>query len=130
MGQVVSAVMPSVVSSTAVLQAKLWYAQRISAMVLGLCVAVHLLIMFYAIRGGLTAGEILGRTQGNWLFAIFYEVFVLACFVHAPIGVANILRENFPQSDKLTVLPWILACLILVLGTTAVIGVFTGGVGQ
>ncbi|QKM63683.1 succinate dehydrogenase [Polynucleobacter antarcticus] len=122
--------MPSVVSSTAVLQAKLWYAQRISAMVLGLCVAVHLLIMFYAIRGGLTAGEILGRTQGNWLFAIFYEVFVLACFVHAPIGVANILRENFPQSDKLTVLPWILACLILVLGTTAVIGVFTGGVGQ
>ncbi|WP_415836184.1 succinate dehydrogenase [Polynucleobacter antarcticus] len=125
-----SAVMPSVVSSTAVLQAKLWYAQRISAMVLGLCVAVHLLIMFYAIRGGLTAGEILGRTQGNWLFAIFYEVFVLACFVHAPIGVANILRENFPQSDKLTVLPWILACLILVLGTTAVIGVFTGGVGQ
>lgn len=130
MGQVVSAVMPSVVSSTAVLQAKLWYAQRISAMVLGLCVAVHLLIMFYAIRGGLTAGEILGRTQGNWLFAIFYEVFVLACFVHAPIGIANILRENFPQADKLTVLPWILACLILVLGTTAVIGVFTGGVGQ
>ena len=32
--------------------------------------------IFYAIRGGLTAGEILGRTQGNWLFAIFYEIFV------------------------------------------------------
>lgn len=114
---------------TAVLQAKLWYAQRISAMVLGLCVAIHLLIMFYAIRGGLTAGEILGRTQGNWFFAIFYEVFVLACFVHAPIGIANILRENFPGSSKVAILPWLLACLILVLGTTAVIGVFTGGVG-
>jgi fumarate reductase subunit C len=116
--------------SSALLQAKLWYAQRISAMVLGLCVAIHLFIMFYAIRGGLTAGEILGRTQGNWLFAIFYEVFVLACFVHAPIGLANILRENFLRSSAVRVLPWALAVLILVLGTTAVIGVFTGGVGR
>jgi len=41
-----------------VLQAKLWYAQRISAMVLGICVAVHLGMIFYAIRGGLTAQEI------------------------------------------------------------------------
>ena len=122
--------MNTAVHSDAILQAKLWYAQRISAMVLGLCVAIHLFIMFYAIRGGLTAGEILGRTQGNWLFAIFYEVFVLACFVHAPIGLANILRENFPRSPGVGVLPWILATLILVLGTTAVIGVFTGGVGR
>jgi len=99
-------------------------------MVLGLCVAIHLLIMFYAIRGGLTADEILGRTQGNWFFALFYEIFVLACFVHAPIGIANILRENFPHSAGVRVLPWILAALILILGTTAVIGVFTGGVGR
>ena len=118
------------ISNTALLQARLWYAQRISAMVLGLCVAIHLFIMFYAIRGGLTAGEILGRTQGNWLFAIFYEVFVLACLVHAPIGLANILRENFPRSSGLIVFPWALAALILVLGTAAVIGVFTGGVGR
>jgi fumarate reductase subunit C len=118
------------ISNTALLQARLWYAQRISAMVLGLCVAIHLFIMFYAIHGGLTAGEILGRTQGNWLFAIFYEVFVLACFVHAPIGFANILRENFPRSSGLAVFPWVLAGLILILGTAAVIGVFTGGVGR
>ena len=118
------------ISNTALLQARLWYAQRISAMVLGLCVAIHLFIMFYAIRGGLTAGEILGRTQGNWFFAIFYQVFVLACFVHAPIGLANILRENFPRSSGVSVLPWVLAALILGLGTAAVIGVFTGGVGR
>ena len=108
--------------STGVLQAKLWYAQRISAMVLGLCVAIHLVIIFYAIRGGLSAQEILGRTQGNILFAIFYEV-----FVHAPIGVANILQETLPKSGLSKPLAWILALLILVLGTTAVIGVFTGG---
>lgn len=113
--------------STGVLQAKLWYAQRISAMVLGICVAIHLLIIFYAIRGGLSAQEILGRTQGNVLFAIFYEIFVLACFVHAPIGVANILQETFPKSELAKPLAWMLALLILVLGTAAVVGVFTGG---
>jgi fumarate reductase subunit C len=113
--------------STAVLQAKLWYAQRISAMILGICVAIHLLIIFYAIRGGLSAQEILGRTQGNIAFAIFYEVFVLACFVHAPIGLANILQETFPNSGLAKPLSWMLALLILVLGSTAVIGVFTGG---
>jgi fumarate reductase subunit C len=113
--------------STNVLQAKLWYAQRISAMVLGLCVAIHLVIIFYAIRGGLSAQEILGRTQGNVLFAIFYEIFVLACFVHAPIGMANILQETFPKSGLARPIAWILALLILILGTTAVVGVFTGG---
>jgi fumarate reductase subunit C len=111
-----------------VLQAKLWYAQRISAMVLGICVAIHLLIIFYAIRGGLSAQEILGRTQGNIGFAIFYETFVLACFVHAPIGVANILQETFPTSGLAKPISTLLAILILVLGTVAVCGVFTGGV--
>jgi fumarate reductase subunit C len=110
-----------------VLQAKLWYAQRISAMVLGLCVAIHLLIIFYAIRGGLSAQEILGRTQGNLAFAIFYEIFVLACFVHAPIGVANILQETFPKSGLANPISSLLALLILVLGTVAVLGVYTGG---
>jgi fumarate reductase subunit C len=113
--------------SQAVMQAKLWYAQRISAMVLGLCVSIHLVIIFYAIRGGLTAEEILGRTQGNIAFAIFYEIFVLACFVHAPIGLANILEETFSKGFISKVLSSALAVLILVLGTTAVIGVYTGG---
>ena len=115
------------IMSTSVLQAKLWYAQRISAMVLGLCVAIHLVIIFYAIRGGLSAEEILGRTQGNVLFAFFYEIFVIACFVHAPIGVANILQETLPKSGLAKACSWVLALLILVLGTTAVIGVYTGG---
>jgi len=113
--------------SQVVLQAKLWYAQRISAMVLGLCVSIHLIIIFYAIRGGLSAEEILGRTQGNIAFAIFYEIFVLACFVHAPIGLANILEETFCKGFISKALSWVLAALIIVLGTTAVIGVFTGG---
>ena len=110
-----------------VLQAKLWYAQRISAMVLGICVAAHLVIIFYAIRGGLSAQEILGRTQGNMLFAIFYEIFILACFVHAPIGMANILQETFPKSGVARPVASILGVFILVLGSTAVVGLYTGG---
>ena len=113
--------------SQAVMQVKLWYAQRISAMVLGLCVSIHLVIIFYAIRGGLTAEEILGRTQGNIAFAIFYEIFVLACFVHAPIGLANTLEETFSKGFISKTLSLLLAILILILGTTAVIGVYTGG---
>jgi fumarate reductase subunit C len=113
--------------SAAVLQAKLWYAQRISAMILGICVAVHLIIIFYAIRGGLTAQEILGRTQGSLTFALFYEIFVLACFVHAPIGIANILQEAFPKGRLAVPLSLVLAILILLLGSTAVFGLFTGG---
>ena len=113
--------------SAAVLQAKLWYAQRISAMILGICVAIHLIIIFYAIRGGLSAQEILGRTQGNLAFALFYEIFVLACFVHAPIGVSNILQEALPNSGLAKPISWLLAILISTLGTTAVIGVYSGG---
>ena len=110
-----------------VLQAKLWYAQRISAMVLGICVAVHLVMIFYAIRGGLTAQEILGRTQGNVLFAFFYEVYVLACFIHAPIGISNILQETFPKSAIAKPVAGALGLLILILGSAAVLGVYTGG---
>ena len=106
-----------------VLQAKLWYAQRISAMVLGICVAVHLVMIFYAIRGGLTAQEILGRTQGNVLFAFFYEVIVLACFIHAPIGISNILQETFPKSAIAKPVAGALGLLILILGSAAVLGV-------
>jgi fumarate reductase subunit C len=72
--------------------------QRTSASVLGLCVLVHLVGMIYAVNGGLTAAEILDRTQGNWVFLAFYVVFALACAVHAPIGLLNIVKDWFGWS--------------------------------
>ena len=36
----------------------LWLAQRASAAVLAVCVLVHIAVMVYAVRGGLSAGEI------------------------------------------------------------------------
>lgn len=71
----------------------LWLAQRASAAVLGLCVLVHLATMIYAVRGGLTAAEILGRTSGSVAWFAFYTVFVLAIAVHVPIGLRAVLLE-------------------------------------
>ena len=44
-------------------QAWLWFAQRASAALLGFFVLVHLATMIYAVRNGLSAGEILARQQ-------------------------------------------------------------------
>ena len=108
----------------AVQQAKRWYWQRISAMVLTTCVLVHLAGMVYAVRGGLSAAEILGRTQGNWGFAAFYATFVLACAVHVPVGVANIAREWWSMSEGAALwLSRVFALLLLVMGLRAVFAV-------
>jgi fumarate reductase subunit C len=71
----------------------LWIAQRASAAVLALCVAVHLATIIYAVQGGLSAAEILERTRGNAAWLAFYSVFVLAVTVHAPIGLRAIFTE-------------------------------------
>ena len=71
----------------------LWIAQRATAGVLALCVAVHLVTMIVAVRGGLSAADILGRTRGNVAWAAFYGTFVLAVAVHAPIGLRSIAAE-------------------------------------
>ena len=75
------------------LQTTLWIAQRVSAMVLALCVVVHLVTIVYAVRGGLTAAEILARTHGNQAWLAFYSLFVLAVAVHAPIGLRTVAGE-------------------------------------
>jgi fumarate reductase subunit C len=74
-------------------QVLLWAAQRVSAVVLAVCVVVHLVTAIYAIRSGLSAAEILSRTRGSASWAAFYGVFVAAVAVHAPIGLRNVLSE-------------------------------------
>lgn len=74
-------------------EARLFLLQRASALVLAPLVLVHLGLVIYAVRGGLDAAEILGRTRGSLAWALFYGLFVVAAAVHAPIGLRNILRE-------------------------------------
>jgi len=75
-------------------QVLLWGAQRASAVLLALCIVVHLVTLIYAVRNGLSAAEILGRTQGNALWLAFYLIFVAAIAVHAPIGLRTVLAES------------------------------------
>jgi fumarate reductase subunit C len=72
---------------------RLWLAQRASAGVLVICVAVHLATMVAAVRGGLSAAEILNRTRGSFGWAAFYALFVVAVSIHAPIGLRTVVSE-------------------------------------
>ncbi len=74
-------------------EAFLWVIQRASAAVLALCVLVHLATLVYAVQGGLTAAEILGRTRGNVGWLAFYLLFVFAITLHVPIGLRAVLGE-------------------------------------
>ena len=113
----------------AVAQARRWLWQRISAMVLALCVVLHLAGMVWAVRGGLTAAEILARTQGNAPLAAFYAVFVLGCAVHVPIGLVAIAREwwRWPPAAAAWFARAVTAALLL-LGLRAVWAVYAPGV--
>lgn len=106
----------------------LYLAQRGSAAVLALAVAVHLATMMHAVRGGLTAGEILMRTKGNGWFFAFYAVFVLAAAVHAPIGLRSVVREWTPwRGRSLDGAMLGFSALIVVLGLRAAFAVFLPG---
>ena len=103
----------------------LWLAQRASAAVLALCVTVHLATIGYAVRGGLTAAEILGRTRGSAGWLAFYSVFIIACAVHAPIGLRPVLTEWLGwrgRSREAFVLAF--GVLLALLGMRAVLAVF------
>ncbi len=106
-------------------QTLLWLAQRASAALLALCVAVHLATMIYAIRGGLSAAEILARTRGSAGWFAFYSLFVFAVTVHAPIGLRPVLGEwlgwRGASRDLFLVAT---AMLLAALGMRAVFGVF------
>ena len=56
----------------------LYLLQRITALAMAPLVLGHLAVMIYAIQGGLSAAEILGRTQGSLAWFLFYGLFVLA----------------------------------------------------
>ena len=106
------------------MERRLFLLQRLTAMALGPLVLVHLGLVLVAIRGGLTAAEILGRTQGSVGWALFYGVFVVAVAVHAPIGVRNVLREWTGLSRRVVnLLALGFGVLLLGLGLRAVLAV-------
>ena len=103
------------------MERRLFVLQRLTAMALAPLVLVHLGLVLVAIRGGLSAAEILARTQGSVGWALFYGLFVVTVAVHAPIGVRNVLREwtGLPRG-AVDLLALGFGVLLLVIGLRAV----------
>ena len=106
------------------MERRLFVAQRLTAMILAPLVIIHLGLILFAVRGGLTAAEILARTQGSVFWAIFYGLFVLVVAIHAPIGVRKVLQEWTELEDStINSFCWMFALLLLVLGIRAIAAV-------
>jgi fumarate reductase subunit C len=106
-------------------QVLLWTAQRASAAVLAVCVLVHLATVIYAVRNGLSAAEILGRTRGSTGWATFYTVFVTAIAVHVPIGLRTVLAESFDwRGKRLDITVAVIGAALALWGFRAVYAVF------
>ena len=105
----------------------LYLAQRLSACILAFAVAIHLVTIIYAVRGGLSADTILARTHGSAAFLAFYATFVVAAAIHAPIGLRSILREwTLWRGRSLDASAVLFGCLLLALGLRAAWAVYGG----
>jgi len=106
------------------LDLRLYMAQRLSALVMVPLVLGHIAVMIYAIQGGLSTSEILGRTQGSLLWFLFYGSFVIAVSVHAAIGLRVIAHEwGGLRGRVLDWLMWGVGPGLLALGARAVLAV-------
>jgi fumarate reductase subunit C len=100
----------------------LW--QRGTAALMAPMVLVHLAVIFYATRHGLTAADILGRVRGNIGWGSFYALFVIAVSIHAGIGIRNMLAEWSPLGERAAgVAALVFALLLCALGLRAVMAV-------
>ncbi len=98
--------------------------QRGTAALMVPLVVVHLAVIVIAVQGGLSAQEILARTQGSLMWAAFYGLFVLAAAIHAGIGLQTILREWTPlEARGAAITAHLFMALLIGLGARAVYAV-------
>jgi fumarate reductase subunit C len=106
-------------------QQHLWVAQRVTAMILGVAVVVHLVTILVAVRGGLSAAEIIGRVSGNEAWLVFYAVFALAAGLHGAIGLRGIGAEWLGWRGRRFDLAWLAIGLVTALfGIRAAAGLY------
>ncbi len=109
------------------LDLRLYLFQRVTAILMAPFVLVHLGVIILSARGGLTAAEILGRTQGSVAWFLFYGSFVAAVSVHAAIGVRAIAHEWLGiGGGALSLLTWATGLCLLGLGGWSVLSVTLG----
>ncbi len=107
---------------------RLYVLQRLTAALMVPLIALHLIVIFYATRKGLSAADILSRTRGSMLWALYYGTFVVAAAIHGAIGVRSVLREWGPRAlacnaRGLDLVMWGFGLLLVLLGLRAVAAV-------
>jgi len=103
------------------LNLRLYMLQRVTALLMAPLVLGHLAVMIYAIQGGLSAAEILGRTQGSVLWLLFYGTFVVAVAIHGAIGLRAIVFEwGGLKGAALEAFMWFTGLGLFALGARAV----------
>ena len=113
---------------TTTLNVRLYFLQRATAMLMAPLIVGHIALIFYATRKGLSAPDILGRTQGSVGWALYYGVFVMAATIHGAIGLRSIAREWGPRTlaqkpRVLDFLMWAFGVTLAILGLRAVAAV-------
>ena len=108
---------------------RLYFAQRLTALIMAPLTLGHLAVMIYAVQGGLSVAEILARTQGSVAWFLFYGGFVVAVAVHAAIGLRVVVSEWLGvRGIALSVFSLVVLANLLLLGGRAVWSVtFAGG---
>ena len=100
---------------------RLYFAQRLTALIMAPLTLGHLAVMIYAVQDGLSVAEILARTQGSVAWFLFYGSFVLAVAVHAAIGLRVVISEWLGvRGIALSIFSWAVLVMLLVLGGRAV----------
>jgi fumarate reductase subunit C len=79
---------------------RLYLWQRATAAVMLPLVLLHIAVILYVSRQGLTAADILSRTHGSVVWASYYGLFVACASIHASIGVRNVLTEWSQLDDR------------------------------
>ena len=92
---------------------KLYMMQRITAMFMVPFILIHLGLIIYATRDGVSAAEILSRTKGSIGWMLFYGLFVVAAAIHGTIGIRNIASEMFSWRGRS--LDFVMAAVIIAL---------------
>ncbi len=103
------------------LNLRLYMLQRITALLMAPLVLGHIAVMIYAIQGGLSAAEILGRTQGSVAWFLFYGTFVVVVAIHGAIGLRTIAFEwGGLKGATLEAFMWLWGLGLFLLGARAV----------
>ncbi len=106
------------------LDMRLYMLQRITALIMAPLTLGHIAVMIHAVQGGLSAEEILGRTQGSHWWMLFYGTFAVAVAIHGAIGLRVVVHEMLGlKGTVLSTFTWIVAAGLAALGLYAVMAV-------